>query len=80
MKCIRTEHRVVEVEREISAKPKYKIGDYLEVYCGHLEGHEFVVKDVRYNLDRQCFEYKYNWPLEAEWYSEQVLTKNSYAR
>jgi hypothetical protein len=75
---IRTERRVVEERRFIQDVPKFKKGDYVEVYSGRMEGHEFVIADVRYNYDRQDYEFFYNWPLGDEWYVAGQLVKNSY--
>lgn len=77
---IRTERRTVNARKFVQEVPKFKKGDYVEVYSGRMEGHEFVIADVRYNYDRSKYEFFYNWPLGGEWYSADQLTKNEYPK
>lgn len=68
MKSVRTVHELREGTYNGKEKPKYKVGDYMRVYCGSFEGHNFWIKDVRYNYDRNKFEYLYNgygWHAEG---------------
>ena len=57
MKAVRTVREMKETTHVGSDKPKHKVGDYMRVYCGSLEGHHFWIKDVRFNHDSQKFEY-----------------------
>lgn len=73
MKTIRTVRRVVEAENDnFSVSPKYRVGDYMEVYCGQWEGHNFTVADVRFNYDWGGFEYLKGDCLSA-WYREDAV-------
>lgn len=51
--------------------PLFKIGDYVEVYNGRYEGHNFTVKKLRWNINRGEFEYEY-WDT---WYGESSIVK-----
>ena len=70
MKAVRTVQVVKETEYTGREKPKYKVGDNLRVYSGHLEGHHFCVKKVRFNHDIDKFEYLYDGVLMGRWYPE----------
>lgn len=70
MKAIRTVNEIRETEYKGSEKPKYKLNQYMEVYCGSYEGHSFYIKDIRYNHDINKFEYLYDGTLMGGWYSE----------
>ena len=56
--------------------PKHKAGDWLKIYCGRDEGHAFVVKGVRFNLDRDTFEYLRDATWCQEWLAENTVTSN----
>lgn len=73
MKTIRTITQVVERDEDIRQKPKLHIGDFVEIYTGHREGHGFWIKDVRFNHDRGQFEYCYGAPLLGGWHLENNL-------
>lgn len=51
-------------------KAKYKVGDYLRVYCGAYEDHCFSVKEVRVNAETGVHEYLYSSFLMGGWYPE----------
>lgn len=70
VKTVRTVTQVVERDETVKAQPEFKIGDYLEVYSGPDEGHNFWVKDVRWNHDRKTFEYLYDGVLMGGWKPE----------
>jgi hypothetical protein len=70
MKAIQTVRRVEETEYRGKAKPQYKRGAYMRVYCGSYQDHEFVVKDIRFNHDTNKFEYLYAGILMGGWYDE----------
>lgn len=74
MKTVRTIRQVVERDEELKQQPKYAVGDVMEVYSGSYEGHTFWIKDIRYNHDRQCFEYLYSDFLMGGWYTDGQLT------
>lgn len=76
MKAIRTIREERETPYTGSAKPKYKVGDYMRVYCGSYEGHCFSIKDVRYNHDRSTFEYLYGGFMGG-WYAEGAIVPAS---
>lgn len=59
MKTVRTVRQVVEREESVKAQPKFSIGQYLEVYSGRCEGHNFTARDIRWNHDQNTFEYLY---------------------
>lgn len=73
MKAVRTVCEQHEEEYHGQEKPKHKVGDYVRVYCGRMEGHRFYIKDVRYNCDLGKFQYLYDWPMGAEWYSDGAI-------
>jgi hypothetical protein len=75
MKIVRTVRQVVEVDdyEPQGMKPQLGIGDYVEVYCGHNEGHHFWIKDIRFNADVPCFEYLYDDRLMGGWHGERCL-------
>ena len=50
------------------SQPKYKIGDYMRVYCGSYQDHCFYVKAVREGA--RGFEYLYDGILMGGWYPE----------
>lgn len=74
MKTIRTVRQVVERDEDIAQEPEYAVGDYMEVYSGDFEGHNFWIKDVRFNYDSGCFEYLYWDLLFGGWYAAGQLT------
>lgn len=57
-------------------RPKHKVGDWLKIYCGRDEGHAFVVKAVRFNLDRDKFEYLRDATWCKEWLMEGMVTSD----
>lgn len=59
-----------------TAKPKYKKGDWLRIYCGRDEGHAFVVKGVRFNQDTDKFEYMRDAYFGVEWLAEGGVTSS----
>jgi hypothetical protein len=66
-------YRVTELREGTYAgteKPAHKVGDYMRVYCGRDEGHNFYIKDVRYNNVIRQFEYLYEG---HDWYGEKSL-------
>jgi hypothetical protein len=70
---IRTVQRAVERENDVlSVQPKSGVGDYVEIYCGLYEGHNFTVRDVRFNYDRGGFEYLRRNSFGG-WYPENFL-------
>lgn len=73
VRTVRTIKTIVEEYRD-SAKPRWKIGDYVKVYCGGHQDHRFVVKDVRFNADTDQFEYLY---VPYGWYGQRQLTDAS---
>lgn len=52
--------------------PRFRIGDWVKVYCGTYEGHEFLVKGNRYENGE--WEFLYDWPLQKVWYRANQLT------
>lgn len=70
MKAIRTVSVQKVTEYTGREKPKYKVGDYLKVYCGTYQDHCFYVKEVRYNHDHNKFEYLYDSGIMGGWYLE----------
>jgi len=54
-------------------KPKYELKQYMQVYCGPYEGHNFYVKDIRYNMDSRKWEYLYDGILMGGWYAENMV-------
>lgn len=76
MKAVRTVHTIKTAEEEYSGKgnPRWKVGDYVKVYCGSNQDHCFTVKDIRFNADTDQFEYHY--PFYG-WYGERQLTDAS---
>lgn len=58
------------------AKPKYKEGDHLKIYCGRDEGYAFSVKAVRFNLDTEKFEYLRDGIWGQEWLQENFVTSD----
>jgi hypothetical protein len=73
-KVRRTIRSVVENIENIDATPKFKLHDCLEVYNGHYEGHNFYVKDIRYDADHQEFQYMYEF-LGPVWLYESQLVR-----
>lgn len=73
MKAIRTISEIKETEYKGSEKPKYKLNQYMEVYNGPYEGHNFWIKDIRFNYDINKFEYLYDAPLMGGWYAENCI-------
>ncbi|MCE6958297.1 hypothetical protein LAZ40_04405 [Cereibacter sphaeroides] len=62
--------RRVDVREEIIAtEPLFRPGDWVEIYCGEFEGHEFVISDYRWNHDRGQVEYLYRF-VGDYWYPE----------
>lgn len=72
MKTIETVRQVVEREETLDVHPKYKVGQYMEVYCGQYEGHNFYIEDIRYNHDIRKFEYLYGGFMGG-WYLENCV-------
>lgn len=75
MKAIRTVTTTREETYRGTEKPKWKIGDYMRVYCGNYEGHCFKIKDIRYNHDINKFQYLYDGTLMGGWYSEGMIVE-----
>lgn len=59
------------------AGPKYKVGDYMKVYCGQYEGHHFYIKEVRFNKKTDSYEYLYDGILMGGWYHENAIVQAS---
>lgn len=76
MKTIRTKviREIVEKEEIIKQKPKFSKGDYVEIYYGSSEGSCFWISDMRYNHDRESFEYLHSGFLGG-WYKEDQLVR-----
>lgn len=72
VKTIRTVMKRVEQEEEVHQAPKFGIGDYVEVYSGDREGHNFWIKDIRYDHDHQTYEYFYG-SFMSSWHVERQL-------
>lgn len=73
MKTIRTVKRVVERDNDVlTLKPQMAVGDYVEIYCGLYEGHNFTVRDVRFNYDWGGYEYLRGDSFGG-WYRENFL-------
>lgn len=70
----RIEHAKVPLAR-LGKRPKFKKGDYVEVYAGRQEGHSFWISDIRYSYDRGEFEYYRNNVMFEMWHSEKNLTR-----
>lgn len=76
MKVIRTVRTLIEEDVSLPhLKPKLALGDWVEIYCGHNEGHQFRIADLRYNGDLIRFEYLYDHPLMGGWHGENCLTR-----
>lgn len=73
MKTIRTVRQVIEREEAIDRQPQFGFGDYVEVYYGRYEGHNFWIKDIRYNHDRNCYEYLYRIGFAGDWLGENQI-------
>ena len=71
-----TTTKIVVTRYDGKQKPQHKVGDYLKIYCGRDEGHAFVVKAVRFNLDTNKFEYKRDGYFGFEWLQEGMVTSN----
>lgn len=70
MKTVRTVRQVVQKNENLRCRPLYGLGDYMQVYYGEYENHHFWIKDVRYNHDRQTFEYLYGGGIMGGWMAE----------
>lgn len=57
---------------DVHESPRFRIGDWVKVYCGTHEGHEFMVKANRYQNGE--WEFLYAWPLGEVWYRANQLT------
>ncbi len=74
--------RIVRTEKLVASpykgreKPKFKVGQWLKISCGRDEGHSFVVRAVRFNLDTDQFEYWREALFANEWLSERNLTSD----
>ena len=81
MKTVRTVMKVIERDEVVKRAPKFNIGDYMLVYYGQWEGHNFSIKEVRFNHDRESFEYLYDGLVMGGWMSEDqvVLVKEAAA-
>ncbi|HET9285769.1 MAG TPA: hypothetical protein VFR24_27780 [Candidatus Angelobacter sp.] len=73
MKEIKTVTKTQTTEYVGKEKPKWKIGDYMRVYCGSYQDHHFYIKDIRYNADVHKFEYLYDGCLMGGWYQEGTI-------
>lgn len=71
-KTVRTVKRRISDVEELNISPKFSIGQWVEIYHGMYEGHEFTIRDIRYNHDRQRFEYLYEF-VGDHWYGEGQL-------
>ncbi len=62
--------------------PKYKVGDYLTVYCGRYEGHCFTVKAVRWaDADQwQPEGWEYDCGHMIGWRRENTISTEQFAR
>ena len=69
MKSIRTVREIREGTYGGTETPQYKIGDWVRVYCGRNQDHNFKIADVRFNHDVGKFEYLYDG-LMGGWYQE----------
>jgi len=74
MKTIRTVRKIVKRNERPTKISKYNKKDYVEIYCGHNEGHCFVIKDIRFNYDIDKFEYLYDNVFMGGWIPENCLT------
>jgi hypothetical protein len=63
MKSVRTvvTREIVTVTYTGTMKPRFKVGDYVRIFAGSMEGHHFTIKDVRFNYDIDGFEYFYTF-------------------
>lgn len=75
MKTVRTVTKIVERDEEVRHAPKFSIGDYMEVYYGQYEGHNFWIKDIRFNHDRGCFQYLYGGGVMGGWMAEDQIIR-----
>lgn len=73
MKTVRTVRQVIEKDEELDQKPKYKIRQYMEVYAGQLEGHQFWIKEIRFNHDYTKYEYLHLAGLYGVWHFEDMI-------
>lgn len=73
MKTVRTVTRVVEKTETIRHRPRFGLGDYMQVYYGEYENHNFWIKDIRYNHDRGCFQYLYGGGIMGGWMAEDQI-------
>jgi len=78
MKAVRyvTTTKLVESRYTGKAKPEFKVGDCLKIYCGRDEGHAFVVRGVRFNLGTEEFQYLREGIWGAEWLREPSVTND----
>lgn len=72
-KTIRTPRARVEAIEKVQGKPEFEIGNYMEIYSGPYEGHNFYIADIRYNWDNSQFEYLYDNVLMGGWYGPNQL-------
>ncbi|MDI6027032.1 hypothetical protein QBK99_12610 [Corticibacterium sp. UT-5YL-CI-8] len=79
MKTVRTVTQTVEANETIRQEPKFKVGDYMEIYCGWNEGHCFRIEDMRFNHDHRTFEYLYGNVIMGGWHAENALVRRKEA-
>lgn len=75
VKTIQTVRSRVEGEANLREMPEFKVGDWVEVYYGQYEGHNFVIKDVRWDYDHpEGYQYlRGDFVDGGAWYHENQL-------
>lgn len=61
-------------------KPKYKIGDYLVIYCGLNEGFNFNVRGVRWAERDQWQPDRWEYDTGYGWRPENTICTEGWAR
>ncbi len=80
MKIIRTVTEERVTEGDVSAVPKWEVGDKVKVYSGQFEGFTFWIKDVRYRDEHRWgngphFEYLCGTHFQGGWIAESNLVE-----
>ena len=73
-RSVQTVRRVEESTYTGNAEPKFKMNQYVRVYCGTKQDHCFRIADIRYNHDIRQFEYLYGGAFGC-WQSQDSLVE-----
>ena len=59
----------------VNKPPRYEIGDRLQITAGDRAGASFDIVAIRYDSDRDIFQYLYDWIVNQLWVDEDKVAE-----